>query len=344
MKKYTELKTQRHNLCDVVPLAKPYTVLIEPSNYCNFRCVSCFQSLKSDNYITKKRGLMSLERFSKIIEQLKNWKGEKIKVLKLSLYGEPFTNSDFCQMLRIAKEADIAERIETTTNASLITPEIARQLVECGIDYIRVSIYGASQERYQKVTGTKSADINAIYRSLELIQYYKKEMKCEKPFVGVKMLDTFSEENQAFIEFFSPVADETYIDKPHNWVATEEKSFVDSLYNTSEKKEQLIKNQKSSYHERKCCPMAFTTIAVRSDGMVSPCCIDWQGNTNIGNIDDMSLAEIWNGVSMYNFQKMQLEFRNHENISCRNCEFYKSDYYMLDDLDGFPVEKLRKPE
>jgi hypothetical protein len=40
MIKYTELKsTNRQNLMEVLPLAKPFTVLIEPSSLCNFRCI-----------------------------------------------------------------------------------------------------------------------------------------------------------------------------------------------------------------------------------------------------------------------------------------------------------------
>ena len=40
------------------------------------------------------------------------------------------------------KEADIAERVETTTNASLLTRAISKQIVWNQLDYMRVSIYG----------------------------------------------------------------------------------------------------------------------------------------------------------------------------------------------------------
>lgn len=224
MIEYTKLKEyKRQNLIDIIPLKKPFTLLIEPSNYCNFRCISCFQSLKEDNYLTDHRGFMTMETFNEIIEQFKNWEGDKLKVLKLSLYGEPFTNPQFGDMLRIAKEADIAERIETTTNASLLTDQLCSQLVEYEIDYIRVSIYGGNQERYEEVTGTSKVNIDEIWNNLRKIQILKKNENKERPFVSAKMLDTYSEENEEFLNKFKDVADEVYIDKPHNWVATEEK-------------------------------------------------------------------------------------------------------------------------
>ena len=344
MIKYTQLKEyERHNLIEILPLKKPFTLLIEPSNYCNFKCVSCFQSLKGDNYLSHHRGLMDMELYMKIIDQLKKWEGDKLKVLKLSLYGEPFTNPEFCKMLRLAKEAQIAERIETTTNASLLTPEICEELVELEIDYIRVSIYGGNQRRYEEVTGCSNADIEQIYNSLKYIQTIKKEKGKDKPFVSAKMLDTYTDENEQFLERFRDVTDEVYIDKPHNWVATEEKSFIGSLYK-EEQKEALSKDLEKTMSKRIACPMPFTTMSVRSDGAVSPCCVDWIGGTNIGNINETDIQEIWNGEAMYQFRKMQLENHRGRNSSCRNCELVENDYYTRDNIDDFPVERLREQE
>jgi uncharacterized Fe-S cluster-containing radical SAM superfamily enzyme len=84
---------------------------------------------------------MSMVLFRRIIEQLSDWTGPKIKVVKLSLYGEPLVTPSVCEMLRVARQANIAERIETTTNASLLSRDIAEQMVEYQMDYARVSIY-----------------------------------------------------------------------------------------------------------------------------------------------------------------------------------------------------------
>ena len=61
--RYTELKnTDRHNLRDVIPLAKPYTLLIEPSSTCNFRCRMCFQSAAEGKF-KEKRHIMDMALF-----------------------------------------------------------------------------------------------------------------------------------------------------------------------------------------------------------------------------------------------------------------------------------------
>lgn len=341
MIRYTELKEHRHNLRDVIPLDKPYSLLVEPSNFCNFKCIQCFQSLKKDNYISQNRGMMSLEMFNEIMEQVKGWKGGKLKVLKLSLYGEPLLNKDFCKMLKAAREADIAERIETTTNASLLTEETARLLVEYEIDYVRVSIYGANQERFEYVTGCRQIGLQQVYDNLKRLKDIKESCGREKPFVSAKMLETYTDEDREFMERFAAVADEVFIDKPHNWIATEEKNFIGSFYSQGQK-EALDRDLSKTLSDRIACTMPFTTMSVRSNGDVSPCCVDWCGGTNIGNVLESTLEELWNGNAMYEFRKMQLENRKSENESCRNCEFYKNDHYIKDSIDGFPVERLRR--
>ena len=340
MIKYTELKSvKRQNLIEVLPLPKPFTVLIEPSSCCNFRCVQCFQSIKADNYFTQNRMNMPLESFEKIIRQLKDWDGPKIKVLKLSLYGEPLINPDFCEMLRIAHKADIAERIETTTNASLLTREVAGKMVEYQLDYARISIYAAEQRRHEEITGTK-IDINAIHKNLEILQEIKKRKNSERPFVSPKMLDAYSEENERFIQMYKDVANEVYIDKPHNWIKVNDAEFIKDHYKDNLKN--AVNDLKRNSSQRIACPMPFTTMAVRSNGDVAPCCVDFIGGTNLGNINASNLEEIWNSDEWFEFQKMQLENRKHENYSCARCDIYKSNHYTLDNIDDFPVEKLRR--
>lgn len=336
---YTRLKHhERQNLIDVIPLKKPFTLIVEPASRCNFSCIQCFQSVEGESYFTRNRTAMSMACFEKLLGQLKAWQGPRFKVLKLSLYGEPFVNRNFCDMLRLVTAADIAERTETTTNASLLTESISARLVEIGLDYMRVSIYSALPEKHRAIT--KSAvPLERICDNLAVLKRIKQQRGSEKPFVGVKMLDTYSDENRLFEERFRDVADEVYLDKPHNWVTVKGKSFIGDLY--GENAAQATADSRVSASGRVACTQPFFTLAVRSNGDVAPCCIDWVGETILGNIYRETVEEIWNGDRMYEFRKMHLQGRRGENESCRNCEFFLSDYYTRDSVDGFPVERLR---
>lgn len=338
MIRYTELhKTNRQNLLEVLPLRKPFTVLIEPSSLCNFRCVQCFQSLKEKSYFSSAKGNMPAERFRLALDQLAAWPGPKLKVLKLAIYGEPFVNPNFGEMAKRAVASGVAERCEVTTNASLLTPELAAQLVEARLDYIRVSIYGVTQEKHEEHTGTRTR-LEAIRDNLAALKEIKRRSGSERPWVSCKTLDTFSEENGKFLDLFGPVCDETYLDKPHGWIRVDEKDFLEGYYGGAAAAAKA--DMRAHRVKRKACPMPFTTMAVRSNGDVSPCCVDFIGGTNLGNIERTTLQELWESEEWFQFQKMHLENRMRENPSCARCEIYLSDHYTKDTVDGFPVENL----
>ena len=339
MTTYTTLPViNRQVLRDVLPLPKPFTVLIEPSSLCNFRCVQCFQSVKTDSYFTQTKSHMPLDRFERVIQQLKEWPGTKIKVLKLAIYGEPMVNPKFCEMVRIAKAADIADRVETTTNASLLTREVAEMLVKHQLDYARVSIYGCDQDQHASVTAAKTS-LDAIHENLRVLQEVKREAGSERPFVSCKMMDSYSSDNEKFFAKFRDVSDEAYIDKPHAWIRVDGVDFMKNYYGDGIDKAIADLEQHST--ERTACPMAFTTMAVRSNGAVAPCCVDYIGGTNLGNVDETPLQELWRSDVWLEFQKMQLENRKDDNSSCARCDIYRSNHYTRDNIDGFPVSQLR---
>jgi radical SAM protein with 4Fe4S-binding SPASM domain len=336
--RYTRLKsTGRQDLRRVIPLDKPFTVLIEPTSRCNFHCVQCFQSLPGPSHFTRTRGHMPLDVYRGVLRQLASWPGERHKVLKLSLYGEPLLNPGFGEMVRLAREADVADRMETTTNASLLTRAVAEAVVAARLDYIRVSIYAADPARHGRITRSPIGP-EAIHENLRVLQEVKRERGSERPFVSCKMLDAYGEENERFAAAYADVADEVYIDKPHTWIRVEGTDFIEAHYGDDAEAARLdMARHRTS---RVACPMAFTTMAVRSNGDVSPCCVDFIGGTDLGNVAADTLPELWVSERWRGFQRMQLEGRKRENASCARCEVAQNDHYTLDDIDGVPVEQL----
>lgn len=335
---YTALKDhQRRNLADVIPLAKPYTLILEPTSLCNFHCVQCFQSLPGPSYFTETRAHMPMELFESVVAQAAAWQGPQFKVLKLSLYGEPLLNPEFPEMLRIAREANIAERIETTTNASLLNDRAAEAMVEQGLDYVRVSIYAATPERYREVTGSPIG-LEQIHENLRRLQALKRERGAAKPFVACKMLDTFGPENDLFRERFQDVADEVYFDKPHDWIPVAGSDFIGNLYGAGQASVKMDLHPTMPRH--RACSVAFYTLAVRANGDAAPCCVDFIGGTNIDNVRNHPLREIWQGDAMRAFLRMQLAGERFRNPSCARCGIVNSEHYTRDNIDHVPPEVM----
>lgn len=335
MKRYSELNQERSELEDVVPLAKPYVLFIEPSSLCNYHCVQCFQSLDIDGYFHNNRRNLDFSLYQEILKQLQTWEGGPLRSLRLSLFGEPLLNPSFAEMARLAHQSGVAERIETTTNLSLLTPETARKIVESGIDYIRVSVYAVDPERHRAVTGT-AIQPNDILQKVSLLREAREQLRSKTPYIAVKMFRTYDDEEALFLKMYQGIADEAYLDILHNW--TSEKDFVGDFYRSDADK---AREDIANYQDGKMiCPYCFYSMAVKSTGDVGVCCADWSGATNLLNIKDHTLRQIWNSREMYEFRKMQLEGRKDENAGCKGCTQCASSYYCLSSAEGIDINRF----
>ena len=114
----------RMELKNALPLRTPYVIYIDPSDTCNFRCKFCPSGNLELMKKTRGRGHgpMDFEKYKGIIDSLKEFP-DPIRVIRLYKEGEPLVNPRFADMVRYAKQSPRVLRVDTTTNASLLTPE-----------------------------------------------------------------------------------------------------------------------------------------------------------------------------------------------------------------------------
>lgn len=122
---------------------------------CNFKCLHCYL-----NYPHTGKELTFAE-INTLLKQL---------VKSGSLYavftgGEIFMRRDAMDILEAARKLDFA--VSLYTNASLITEEIAKRISWLYPRKLRVTLYGANEKAYQKVTGKSGM----FRRSLKGIQH-----------------------------------------------------------------------------------------------------------------------------------------------------------------------------
>jgi len=331
-KPYSQLRSkERKPLIDKLPLSLPFSIYLEPTNKCNFLCKSCPLSFDDYRDIIGYSGDMDFALYKKIIFDIK--KLGKLISLKFYMEGEPLLNKNLIKMMQFAREQDIAERFELTTNASLLSEEIVKQLIDVKLDYLRISIYSVNQERHEKVTNSK-IDINKIYANVKKAREIKDKSASQYPFIYVKMLDTFDEaENQKFKNIYAEIADEVMIEKPMNWNDYENRDLLGAYY--GEKKPEA---ERTFTNYKDVCPFPFYSCVINCDGTITICCVDWNKKTMIGDLKKNSFDEIWNGEVANEFRKMHLKREKYKNPSCKNCRFL---YTSVDNLDDFSLEEFK---
>ena len=202
--------TDRVQLASVLPLAAPYSAFVFPTTFCNFKCAYCghslgFAEMKKQYDFTPEH--MTMETYVKTIDQLAEFP-QKLKMLSLTGQGEPLLNPHIADMVRIAKEKNVAERIEIISNASLLRPALADALIDAGLDTLRVSLQGLSSKKYEDICRAK-VDFDEF---VENIRYFYAHKKQTNLFLKVMDVALDEGEEEQFYRLFGDCTDRMYIE------------------------------------------------------------------------------------------------------------------------------------
>lgn len=334
-------QTERIKLKNLVPLPMPLSLYVDPSSYCNYQCSFCARNHKDYRKFAGLDTFLDMDVFGKLSRELQEWGA--LKSLKLYNLGEPFLNPNILEIIREAMHAKIAERIEITTNGSMLTKELSDGLVFLCRQYstiplyLRFSISSVIPERHIQITSCP-VTVQQIHDNIAYLWKIRTEKQQKLPFIYVKMIDPCSDERRNFIEYYRDIADEVQIEEPMNWNGYENFRF-DAPYKSQQP--QCLNNGLQKRQSRKACPYPFYSLVINADADVVCCCVDWNRMTKVGNLRDQTLKDIWFGNALHEFQTLHLNGLRHLNPGCQNC-------YVLnrcppdDDIDGVPAEQLKK--
>lgn len=319
----------RTKLETVIPLATPFIINVDPADSCNFQCGFC---PTGDRKLMKEIGrplkTIDFELFKKIIDDLNEF-NNPIKVLRLYKDGEPLVNPNFAKMVAYAKKSNKVLKIDTTTNASLLTPQRSLEIIEAGLDKINISVEGINAEQYMNFSKYK-IDFNKFVENIRF--FYKNKKQCE---VVIKINgDILSKEDKDFfINTFKDIADGVYIE------------HIMSCWPNFELRDGLEVNQEEGIYgqeikEVSVCPYVFYSFSINSDGKVSLCFLDWSKQLLIGDVNNESVKSIWAGEKLRSYQKMFLEGKRKNHPVCKDCG--QMSHGMPDDIDKFKEILLKK--
>ncbi len=313
----------------------PIHIQFEPTTYCNLNCESCARS----KYLTHPKHL-SLENFKHIIEQIRPMK------ISLSGAGEPFMNPHLFDLIRLAKEYGCS--INTTTNGTLLTQEVCDHIVESGLDLMKISIDAATPETYQKNRGVDK--FFQIADGIRALTEARKRLDSIKPFIRfnyVMSKDNFHE-MAATIELARKLGISAIYFQPLDLTGIEERQellvgaltyegLLQEIISAIKVSQQnqistnlLDIRKKLPLYWRKyqmktrdldaarICILPWFSAHITLEGMMRPCCSCFQNYTNMGNILQTDVQDVWNGEKYRHFRKVIREGKRPFAI-CKNC-------------------------
>lgn len=318
-------------LYKIVPLKVPFSIGIGASDFCNFKCKYCAQSTSIG--ITPQ--ILSWDKFVDIISQieelLENNGVKRIKNFQICGIGESLICKELPQMIRYVKERGISDRIELTTNGSLLTHELSKNLIDAGLTRLLISVQGINKEAYKKIC---DYDIDFEKFIDEIAYFYQNRQQCS---VYIKTADVALKEGEdkLFYDIFSPIADMVHIEHIMD-------GFSNVDYTNMIEKHREKTRYGYDWKEKICCDSLFMRMSIASvNGDVNACGCQWPG-LPIGNVYKKRLAQIWNGDAHKQYMKLHLSGNRGMIVKCRDCESISFAGHPMDDLDEHLDEILQR--
>lgn len=321
---YSQLRSQpRIPLAEAAPLPAPLTIYAELSNRCNLACRMCPESLPGYHDSVGGKRTMSLADLELLTEQIAGL-SEKPKSLYLHSLGEPMLNphcADFIRMVR-----PYVEKICLTTNGTVPLTK----LLDCPPDYVRVSVYGISQDEFERVTQSK-VDHRRVLENVRALWLNRQAREQELPFIYVKGFGKFS----VLHHRFHGVCDEVDVEPTMNWNG--EKDWQTSLDGITEPS---TTTTVSDHTQKRVCPAPFYMLNVHASLEVSACGVDWSKRLVVGDLRKDSLQDIWHGERLRQIQMLHLQGERCKLDGCRRCTYL--DTTLPDDMDSLTAEEYTK--
>ncbi|THB79063.1 MAG: radical SAM/SPASM domain-containing protein, partial [Desulfobulbaceae bacterium] len=163
----------------------PWHVQIDLTNRCNNDCLACWcnSPLLGDKAMSEEMQEKFLAR-DVLFQLIDDLHSLGVRDLYFTGGGEPFMHPDILDVMRHVKSKGM--RLDMSTNFTLVTKEIARQLVEIGVDHLNMSLWAARPETYVSLHPNKTVD---TFREMtEVIDYIfelKRKNNTIRPALGM---------------------------------------------------------------------------------------------------------------------------------------------------------------
>jgi len=326
--------TERVVLHSVLPLKAPFTVGISPSDLCNFKCVYCSWGTPEG---IPGATILFWDDFVNIAEQVNHLyekAGVKCKSIRFVGNGEPLINPKIADMVQYIHDLGFAERIEITTNASLLTPKLSDALLNAGLTRLTVSIQGLSSERYQAVCG-RNIDFEQLVGNIKYF-YDASRNSPQQCKMHIKTINVAldPEEYPCFYKTFDHICDTMNID---NAISVSDTVDYDQLHEYSQEKNRYG----TQFVQRSCCDTLFFLLNISPNGEAN-CCGCLFSPRVIGNLFTTPLSEIWNHGQHKADMITHLKGQRQTLAKCANCVSLSHYSEPEDNLDGYEEVILKR--
>ncbi|WQT68771.1 SPASM domain-containing protein [Helicobacter pylori] len=283
----------------MTPNKKPFKkIYIELSDICGLQCSFCPNHKNI-------RGVMPLELFEKICKEA----APLTPIITFHVLGDPCKLKNLNHYLNAAKRFSL--KVDLVTSGAYL--HNFETLLQDAIYQISISL-DAGLDNHNKLNQHRY-----IQKILEFCRY-----KCEKNsevFLNLRIQDSTLEKHQnlikPFLESFECVSLETL--KSQGRARLFKKSFL-NIQKTFKWPNLNAQNPLNQESKTPYCYGLIKQIAILSNGVVVPCCMDTQAHISLGDLNHTPLKDILNSQKAMAIKTHFLKGEALE-LLCKNCSY-----------------------
>jgi radical SAM protein with 4Fe4S-binding SPASM domain len=216
------------------------------------------------------------------------------KLMHLHGFGEPLLDKQLPDRIALCKRLGIP-RVKIFTNGDLLRGDMAKRLLECMVDEIKISIDGSDSAEFNRLR--VGLNFDKVLQNVKEFRALRDEIGMEKPRIVATTCQTSNRpQTEAMLV---GVVDRIAFTNIHNWGGAMG----------------MLSGQKV----RKPCDRLWRTLTVLVNGDVALCCLDYSGKIILGNVNDEKITDIWSNERYRQLRRLHRDSRQQEIPLCSNC-------------------------
>jgi radical SAM protein with 4Fe4S-binding SPASM domain len=332
---------------DAPPL--PTELQLEVTSACNLKCAMCLVRYRPP--VNKLAGAMTLELFGRIVAQVPT-----LRRLTLQGLGEPLLSPYLLDQVRLAKARGIT--VGFNSNATLLTRRRADVLVATGLDWLHVSLDGATAATFEAIRD--GAAFDTVVANLGGLVGAKRAAGSATPWIRVvfvamrrnvaelpdlvrllarvgvdelrvqNLSHSFSDTDPAggyagIREFTAAEALWTGGDAAATETAFAAARAAAAEHGLTLRLPRLDADEPAPTAGRPGCSWPWDSAYVTSQGVVQPCCmVMGDDRVTLGDLRRQGFAEVWHGQPYREFRRRLAGDQPPE--VCRGCALYRRTF------------------
>lgn len=296
---------------------RPAHLKLELTNFCNLACPMC-----PHPQMQREVGYMRESLFRRIIDQA----APELEFAYLHHLGESLFHGRIGDFIRYGRSRGVAMGL--STNATYLDRRKGRLLLESGLDFLVISLDGATPESYGRMR--VGGDFGKTVRNVRAFLALKRQIP--NPTTVVVQLVVTDHNRHEILRFAEqwddPPGVHVMIKEARDWAGQ-------VVLPIGRRPRQLPAPPSTSLVQESACRLLWTELTVLWDGKVVPCANVFEHQNVLGDLGKQTLDAVWNGAPMQALRLAHLRNAVANIPVCQSCPrhaFEHADFVAVDQL------------